>query len=151
MPLFCARLLSALLALPAGLWIRKHERRIQRLGRPLCPEETAFARSLGLNPEIIRILELPKIPSPLGGLLRPIEERVGFCLSNAAGVTLGTGIYLARAHRSLSLSRHELVHVAQYKRLRGPTRFIYQYFLECLTVGYHAAPLEREAVELSSC
>lgn len=150
MPTILARLISGLLAIPAALWIRKHERRIQREGRPLEREEAEFAESLGLLPASIRILELPEVPSPLGGLLRPLEVRVGFCLSNAAGVTLGSGIYVAKAHRSLALSRHEIVHVSQYQRLGGPARFIYRYFLECLTVGYHAAPLEQEAVELST-
>ena len=136
---------------PAALWILKHERRIRRSGRPLKRRELVFARRIGIAaPELVRILAVPRIPSPLGGLLAPLEERIGFSIGEAAGVTLGHGIYLAEACESIELVTHELVHVRQYQDFHSPLVFIWHYFRECLAYGYHDAPLEREAVELSA-
>ena len=143
--------LATLGALPASLWILKHERVIRRNGRPLHPRELAFGRGIGIEtPESVRILAVPRIPSPLGGLLAPLEDRIGFSISQAAGVTLGHGIYLTESCESFELVTHELVHVRQYQDFRSPLFFIWHYFYECLAFGYHDAPLEREAVALSA-
>lgn len=145
-----AYLLSLLIAIPAALWIARREKIIMREGRPLRTEERDFASSIGIaNPDLIRVHSVPRIPSPLGGFLTPIEDLVGFSLSRAAGVTLGYGIYVARSQESLPLVCHELVHVQQYERMGGPLPFIRRYFYECLAVGYYNSPLEREAVALS--
>jgi hypothetical protein len=145
-----AHLLSLLAAVPAALWIVRHERIIRSRGRPLNDDELAFTRSLGIAaPERVRILALPRIPAPLGGLIAPLENLCGFSLSRSAGVTLGHAIYLAQAEESPALVRHELVHVHQYERLGGPLPFIRRYFYECLVFSYWDAPLEREAVARS--
>ncbi len=144
-----ADLISLLVAIPAALWIIRREKLILKHGRPLRRAELDFASEIGIaDPGAIRILSLPQIPSPLGGLLAPLENKVGFSLGSAAGVTLGYGIYLAEDHESLPLIRHELVHVRQYERLGGPLPFIRRYLFECLACGYDHSPLEREAVDL---
>ena len=145
-----ARCLATLGAGPAAWWILQHERTIRQHGRPLEARELAFARRIGIAaPESVRILAVARIPSPLGGLLAPLEDRIGFSLGKAAGVTLGNGIYLTAECESFGLIAHELVHVRQYQDLQSPLVFIWHYFYECLAFGYHDAPMEREAVRLS--
>lgn len=145
-----AALAATLGAAPAALWILKHERQIRRSGRSLDREETDFARRLGIrNPDTVRVRVVPEVPAPFGGLLAPLENRIGFSLRHAAGVTLGTGIYVARDCESIDLVAHELVHVRQYQDFRSPLVFIWHYFYQCAAFGYCDAPLEREAEELS--
>ncbi len=48
------------------------------------------------------------------------------------------------------LVAHELAHTAQYERLGGIRPFLRQYLLECLTIGYPAAPMEQEAIAAAS-
>lgn len=137
-------------AVPAALWIMRHERLIRRGGRPLRKKEAALARALGIRRcEDVRIMAVPRIPSPLGGRLAPLERLFGFQLSSAAGVALGYGIYLSEERASAALMAHELVHVRQYEDLGGPLPFIHQYFYECGVLGYLNAPLEVEARHLS--
>ena len=145
-----AFLLASLAAPPAAIWILKHQRHIRHHGRPLESDETAFATHLGIsNPGSVRILVRNRIPSPLGGLITPLERRLGFSIGDAAGVTLGRGIYITQGCESPGLVAHELVHVRQYEKSRSPLVFIWHYFFQCLVFGYHDAPLEREAVQLS--
>ena len=150
MPRPLAWLSATLAAVPAALWINRHEGIIGRHGRPLHPAEERFARSVGVVlPKQVRVLAQPRIPAPLGGWLGFLETRTGFSLADAAGVTLGYGIYLNARAECPALVHHELVHVAQYERLGGSLPFIWRYFYECLAFGYHGSPLEREAVERS--
>lgn len=151
MPRKTLAFLAALLgAVPAALWIVRHEALILRCGRPLRERERAFAREIGIrDPGEVRIRVVPRLPSPMGGLFAPLENLFGFRLSRAAGVTLGYGIYVAAEHEDFALVAHELVHVRQYEALGGPLPFICRYFHQCLAVGYLEAPLEVEARRLS--
>ena len=119
MPRPLAWITATLASVPAALWINRHENIIVRHGRPLRAEEERFARTVGiLQPEKVRVLALPRIPAPLGGLLGFLERRTGFSLADAAGVTLGYGIYLNARAESPALVHHEPV---SYTHLTLPT------------------------------
>lgn len=84
------------------------------------------------------------VPVPVPRWMLWLGKRFGLPVFAPIGMTLGRGIYLVPGHES-SLP-HELVHVLQYQRL-GIFRFMEAYVGQCLTAGYHEAPLECEARE----
>lgn len=137
------------LALPASLWTRYHERRILLTGRSLTHKELCAARLAGVaHPERIRITSVPRIPNPLNRIFSRLERIGGACVSNASGITFYYGIYVtSRDSEDAALLRHEFVHTGQYERLGGHAAFLSRYLFQCMTVGYHAAPLEEEARE----
>jgi len=137
-------------ALPlAWLWIRLHQQRILRHGRPLSDDERRLAEALGISEyciDCLRIWSVARVPSPGGALLSGIGRLAGISTHSAKGMALNLGIYLetAQANRR-SLVAHELVHVAQYQRLGGTWPFLRDYLWQCLREGYWNAPLEIEA------
>ncbi len=63
---------------------------------------------------------------------------------------MGYGISIRVERKNAEkLIAHELVHVAQYERCGGMRNFLSAYIAECSTFGYSAAPMEREALELT--
>ena len=144
-----ARLLLPLM-LPVGCaWIARQERRILAEGVPLSPAQLADARALGVaEPERVRLLCLPRIPLPRNRFVRWIGTRTGTLSTETVGLSARHGIFLRKPyHADRRLLVHELTHTRQYERLGGIRPFLRRYLHECLTVGYHAAPLEREASE----
>lgn len=141
------RLLLWFLLPLATAWVRRQERRILAEGVPLGPAQLGDARALGVAmPERIRLLCLPQIPLPSGALVRKIGQRTGLLSTEAVGMSMRHGIFLRTPHDTdRRLLAHEMTHTLQYERLGGIRPFLRQYLWECLTVGYHAAPLEREA------
>jgi len=66
-------------------------------------------------------------------------------LTRKAGITLPWAIYLLPDYmEDQGLIKHELVHVAQIKRM-GMVKFYLTYLAQWLRYGYHDMPLEREA------
>ncbi len=134
---------------PAWLWVRLHQQRIRRHGRPLSDDERRLAVALGISEyriERIRIWSVNRVPGPGDLLLRTVGRIAGISTHSAKGMALNLGIYLeaAQANRR-SLVAHELVHVAQYERLGGTWPFLRDYLWQCLREGYWNAPLEIEA------
>ena len=144
-----ARLFLPLLLPVACAWVARQERRILAAGVPLSPAQTADARSLGIAaPERVRLLCLPRIPLPTNRFVRWIGLHTGTLSEETVGLSARYGIFLRRPyHEDRRLLAHELTHTRQYERLGGIRPFLRQYLHECLTVGYHEAPLEWEAIE----
>ena len=137
-------------ALPlAWLWVKLHQRRILKSGRPLSDDEICLAEELGIEHRTtIRIWSIDRVPSPGGVLLSGLGRFAGISTHGAKGMALGHGIYLETAQASRrSLVAHELVHVLQFERLGGTWPFLQNYLHECLTEGYWSAPMEIEARE----
>lgn len=143
------RLLLPLLVPVAAAWVNRQERRILREGIPLTAVQLADARALGIaEPERVRVLSLPQIPLPSGRLVRRVGLWTGTLSTEAVGMAMRYGIFLRAPHQGdRHLRAHELTHTRQYERLGGTRPFLRRYLHECLTVGYHAAPLEWEAIE----
>ena len=148
---FLRLLVACLLPWITG-WVRRHERLILRTGRPLQPPESDWAIRVGSShPERIRVLCVPEIPMPVPHWMQRLGDRFRFACHAPAGMTLGHGIYVSDAcSHDPTLLIHECVHVEQYERFGSVKSFLRQYLWECLTVGYEAAPLEREARERTS-
>ncbi|MDB6079621.1 MAG: hypothetical protein JWO82_3368 [Akkermansiaceae bacterium] len=147
-PLGLALTLATGLVPAVSRWAATQEKRILAEGQPLPAELLPFAAGLGIaHPEEIRYLAVSPIPSPAPRFVFDAARKWGFPVVLPAGMTLGRGIYILPGHEFVL--RHEIVHVQQYQRLGGIAPFMSEYLLQCLTRGYHDAPLEHEARELS--
>lgn len=139
----------------ACAWAEKQEQIILRDGVPLNATQLADAKTIGvLHPEKVRLLKVLQIPLPDDPLLRDAAEQAKVISRDSVSQSLRYGIFIREDGWGIrTLVFHELVHTSQYERLGGFEPFIRQYFYECLTVGYPAAPLEQEAVKktLSLC
>lgn len=142
--------LEHLLAL-ACTWCEEQELHIRSNGVPLTPEETNWATQIGVaHPARVRLLCVDELPQPQNPTLQAAAKQYGFLSPATMGMSLRYGILIRReVWREKSIIFHELVHTAQYERLGGMAAFLNQYLVECLTVGYHQSPLEREAVTLT--
>lgn len=141
------RLLVRLVLPFVASWISRQERRISRHGIPLNSDELRLASALEVaHPERVRVLHVQRVPLPGGFLSRAAAGIVKRFPSEASGLTARYGIFLLTTRGSdRSLLAHELAHVRQYERLGGIRPFLKLYLTECLTEGYHAAPLELDA------
>ena len=133
-------------------WATAQEQQILRDGVALTESEIADARAVGVRePERVRLLQVANIPRPSDSQLAAAADAMQFLTPATRGLTLQYGIFIrADCWRERSLVVHELVHTAQYERLGGIAPFLRKYRLECLTVGYPEAPLEKEAVEIAA-
>jgi hypothetical protein len=94
---------------------------------------------------------VPRVPQPGGAFIALLARCVGMPTNDTAGLTARYGIFIrADGWRDRGLIAHELAHTAQYERLGGLRPFLRQYLTECLTAGYHGAPLELEAIEAAA-
>jgi hypothetical protein len=136
-----------MLFLLAYAWAQKQEQLILHEGVPLTPNQVTDAAKIGvLAPERVRLLRISSIPDPEHPVLRKASEEMGLISPQTAGLSLGYGIFIrADCWGNRELLFHELVHTSQCERLGGLQPFLRQYLHECATVGYPAAPMEREA------
>jgi len=132
-------------------WATAVEARILREGVPLTKESMVDARTIGvLEPERVRLLALARVPMPDDLTLKTAAGAIQFLTPATRGLTLRYGIFIRQdCWSDRRLVTHELVHTAQYERLGGIEPFLRQYLLECLKVGYPAAPLEQEAIAMA--
>jgi hypothetical protein len=128
-------------------WAAEQERRVLCEGVRLSQEEMADAKAIGVrNPERVRLLRVESVPVPANPILRAAAASINFLTSTPSGLALEYGIFIrADRWRDRELIAHELVHTAQYQRLGGILPFMQTYIYQCVTVGYHNAPLEMEA------
>jgi len=134
-----------------AVWSAGQERRALREGIELDASASRVAREVGVvRPEAVRVLRVEMIPFPCTTLLSRIWRLTGISPANTVGLCLRHGIFLrSDVWLDRSILAHECVHTAQYERLGGHGAFLRQYLRECLTLGYHHSPLEREAIEKS--
>lgn len=130
-------------------WAEVQERRIIQCGFALTAAQRSDARIVGVRyPERVRLMPVVAISRPEHPMLKAAAETAQVINPFTRGLTLRYGIYL-RADEAADryLIAHELAHVAQYERLGGILPFLRQYLSECFTIGYHASPLEQEAIQ----
>lgn len=131
-------------ALPlATKWAVRQEAAILKDGRPLSEWETMWATDVGVGkPEMVRILPVPRIPTPGSWLTRLFR----IFTEGPTGMAVGYGIYLeASQATNPSLLVHELTHVAQYERLGGIEAFLREYLTQCVRDSYWESEMEQEA------
>ncbi len=135
----------------AAEWVAGQEQFILREGVPLCAEEIADAKAIGVRaPERVRLLRVESVPVPSHPQLKAGTDAIHFISPETRGLTLQYGIFIRWDWwRDRALLAHELVHTEQYERLGGILPFLQQYLHECLTIGYANAPMELEAAEMA--
>ena len=133
-------------------WAKREERRIREHGVPLTSQEAVNAKAVGVaDPNRVRLLRVEAVPRPENPVLEAACNTLDFLTPATRGLTLGHGIFIrSDCWRDPALIAHELVHVAQYERMGGIESFLRRYLMECLTVGYHQSPLEREASDVAA-
>ncbi|MEM7697273.1 MAG: hypothetical protein AAF236_02580 [Verrucomicrobiota bacterium] len=139
--------------LPFGThWVRRQERFILSEGRPLSEWETRWAKNVGVErPEIVRILPVPRVPTPGSWVSLAFSRLFGFVADGPTGMAVNYGIYLdATQATNPSLLVHELVHVAQFEKLGGIRGFLREYLTQWLQDGYWESALECEAREAAA-
>ncbi len=139
----------------ACAWAAAQEQAILQSGVALTDEQIADARRVGvMRPERVRLLGVPVIPTPSHPALAAASEATRLISPLTIGHTLRYGIFIHEDYwGQRRLVVHELVHTMQYERLGGIEAFLRQYLLECITIGYPAAPMEQEAkrIERETC
>ena len=133
-------------------WAQEQERIILRDGVPLTGTQMEDARAVGVqNPERVRLLSVKQIPVPEHPALKAAAADIQLITPQTEGLTLWYGIYIrSDCWEARRLLVHEFVHTAQYERFGGFQEFLQQYLDECNIIGYPAAPMEQEAITLSS-
>ena len=135
----------------AAEWAMEQQQRVLCEGVPLSKKEMADAKAIGVrHPERIRLLRVDSIPVPLHPMLKAAAASFNFVTAAPSGLALENGIFVRTDHwRDRELIAHELAHTAQYQRLGGVLPFLQTYIVQCATVGYQEAPLEREATAIA--
>jgi hypothetical protein len=136
----------------ACAWAEEQERLILREGSCLSETQTKDARSIGIaHPDRVRLLSVHAIPLPNDPALREAAIATQLISPGTLGLTLRYGIFIRSDYwDDRRLLFHELVHTWQYERLGGFEPFLRQYLHECITIGYPAAPMEQEAVNMTA-
>ncbi len=131
----------------AAAWAAEQERVILQTGVALTEGQIADARRIGVaQPERVRLLQVPEIPTPSHPVLAQAAEATGLISPLTIGLTLRYGIFIHEDHwGQRRLVAHELAHTMQYERLGSIEAFLRQYLHECITIGYPEAPMEQEA------
>lgn len=136
----------------ASAWAEEQEEIILREGIPLTRTQVDDAIKIGLaHPEKVRLLRVQQIPVPQHPVLKDAAEATHLISPFTAGLTLRYGIFIRTdCWEDRPLVFHELVHTLQYERLGGFRPFLEQYLYECIHIGYPAAPMEQEAVNMTA-
>ena len=140
-------------AVPLGTrWAERQEATILSEGRPLSEWETMWAQDVGVKkPDAVRILPVPRVPTPGSWISRILSRVFGFISEGPTGMAVNYGIYLeASQATNPSLRVHELTHVAQFERLGGIEAFLREYLTQCLRDGYWESRFEQEAREAAA-
>jgi len=136
----------------AAAWAQEKESNILRDGTLLTETQMADAREIGVSqPEMVRLLNVEAIPVPEEPSLKAAAQATQLISPLTAGLTLRYGIFIRSdfwGDRRLVV--HELVHTYQYEKLGGFLPFLKEYLYQCVTIGYPAAPMEQEAIEMAA-
>jgi hypothetical protein len=133
-------------------WAAAQEQRILATGEALSEPMLADARLVSVKqPERVRLLYVPEIPTPDDPALRAATLETQFLSPLTRALALRYGIFIRSDCRSdQTMVIHELGHTAQYERLGGFEPFLRRYLFECLTIGYPEAPMEQEVIALTA-
>ena len=127
-------------------WVEAQSMHITQTGQPLKEELLAVARSVGvIQPERIRIAEVPSLPLPEDPELNQAARATGLLGPDMTGLTLGYGIYICYGHGDIRLLSHEFRHVYQYEQAGSIAAFIPVYLQQIALFGYDNAPFENDA------
>ena len=133
--------------LPGAIaWAEARVQEVVKNGAFLSVSEEAIARTVGVvNPELIRIAEVQKLPLPEEPTLRAAALQTGLLGPNMVGLTLGHAVFICRGHRTRRLLSHEFRHVHQYEQYGSIAAFLTVYLKQIVEVGYRSAPFEMDA------
>lgn len=142
------KLLLAVVIPLAAKWVEREEKRILRDGVPLDRQGLLDAGRMGVcHPEKIRLMKVDHIPILNSRFMELLSRMIPAVSASTVGLSLGYGIYVRSGYwGNRQLVAHECVHTAQYERYASRSRFLREYFSQCLVCGYPSAPLEQEAI-----
>ena len=127
-------------------WAEAQYSSLSQVGQPLNELLLGVASSVGvLQPERIRVVEVPSLPLPEDLELQQAALSAGLLGPGMVGLTFGYGIYVCYGHGNVRLLSHEFRHVHQYEQAGSIAAFLSIYLQQIVTVGYNNAPLEIDA------
>lgn len=127
-------------------WAEQRAADIYRSGFGLDDHSVSVARRVGVtHPELIRISLVDELPLPSDPQLRLAAQFAGLLGPHMAGLTLGHGVCICRAHQSVWLLSHECRHVYQYEHAGSIAAFLPTYLQQIADYGYANAPFELDA------
>jgi len=132
-------------------WAEQQEMSIQEKGISLTLSQIEDATRVGVkHPEKVKLLQVPNIPIPDEPSLAAAAQDTQLITANTNGLTLRYGIFIRSDYwNNRQILVHELVHTSQYERLGGILPFLQNYLMECISIGYPAAPMEQEAIRIA--
>lgn len=127
-------------------WAEARSADILRYGTPLDNDQLNIAAKVGVaHPDQIRIIIVERIPSPVDPELSSAADYFKILGPDAAGLTLGYGIFIRKGYSDIRLLSHEFRHVHQYEQAGSIGAFLSIYIPQLFQFGYHNAPLEIDA------
>jgi hypothetical protein len=128
-------------------WAESQSEIAVRTERPLDERFISIAKSVGVvNPEHIRILDVPRLPMPDDPQLKQAAVATGLLGPGMVGLTLGYSVLVCPGYgQDVRLLSHEFRHVCQYEQAGSIAAFLPVYLQQIVTVGYHNAPFEMDA------
>ncbi len=127
--------------------IRAAEQSGLRRGRPLTAAERSLATKVGVaHADQVRVVVTAEFPEASNAVLATgLKKRFGVGTGTNRALTMGHAIYIQPKYADKRwMLAHELTHVAQFEML-GYDRFVHDYLLQLMLVGYAQAPIESAA------
>ena len=129
-------------------WAESLQAHAFRVGQALSVQDLELARNIGvIRPERIRVAEVTSLPLPGDADLRAAATQTGLMSDQTIGMSFGYGIYIRQGELCTRLLSHEFRHVYQYEQAGSLAKFISEYMLQIITLGYARAPLEIDALD----
>ena len=147
------RLLIALAGSVGPVWIRARRNRYKRVSESIAgPKAVVLSRYFTLDLlESVRVATVDRIDEPwVFKLMSVVGRTPPVAMGGVSGLAIGDTIAVV-SDASTSTVFHELVHVAQYRRL-GLRRFACEYVRGWIDAGYQYSeiPLEVQAYTLQA-
>ena len=133
--------------LPTAIrWSETLSSEVSRSGKHLNENEISIARDVGvMNPGLIRIAMVDRLPLPEDPQLRAAAIQTGVLGPGMVGLTLGHSVLICHGNKTIRLLSHEFRHVYQYEQYGSISNYLPVYLQQIVEVGYANAPFEIDA------
>lgn len=127
-------------------WAEARANEAAQSGNCLNENEIGIARAVGvMQPELIRIALVNRLPLPEDPQLRTAALQTGLLGPSMVGLTLGYSVLICNGYKTTRMLSHEFRHVYQYEQHGSIAGFLPVYLQQIVEKGYDNAPFEIDA------